>query len=412
LIQEPNIGSVVGAEEIEALRALLTARNDSLSWGPEIEQFEHEFARLFGAEHAIAVSSGTAALDLCAQALQFGPGDEIVATPFTFWSTISAQVARGVRVRFADVDPTTMNIDPATIESRITPRTRAIYLVHYGGNPADLDAVRAIAQAHGLPIMEDCCHSPGAVAQGQPIGGGDLCCFSFHSYKNMTTLGEGGMVTTRDPLLAKRIRELRSIGVLAQGEGREVAAFGPYAKPEFELNDHSKGSWDVDIVRVEQIGSNFRMTAPAAAVGLVQLRKLAAFNAARRSVAERYDDALSALGLRPVRVRPGDRSAWHLYSCFLPAELGIDRNRLLAFLRERHGISVVLRYWPLHLNSVMRSRGHAFGEAPVCERLWFEEHINLPIGPLMSDATVDRIVAAIADGMESCRAPLRRSVPA
>lgn len=403
MIEEPNIGSVIGTEEIEALTSLLAGRRESLSWGPEIEAFERDFARLCGADHAIAVSSGTAALDLCAQALQFGPGDEIVCTPFSFWSTISAQIARGVRIRFADVDPATMNIDPATIEAQITPRTRAIYLVHYGGNPADLDAVRVIADAHGLLVLEDCCHAPGAVYQGRTIGGGDVCCFSFHSYKNITTLGEGGMVTTADPLLAKRVRDLRSIGVMAEGTRREQAAFGPYEKPDFDLDDHSKGSWDIDIFKVDEIGSNFRMTAAAAAMGRIQLRRLQALNAARRSVAERYDEALGALGFRPLHVRPDDRSAWHLYSCFIPATMGVDRNRLLRRLRERHDLSITLRYWPLHLNSIMRSKGHAFGEAPICERLWFEEHLNLPIGPLFGDALVDQVVAAIAESLEHCR---------
>lgn len=403
MIQEPNIGSVIGEEEIEALRTLLKSRTESLSWGHEIQLFEQEFARMCGAEHAIAVSSGTAALDLCAQVLQFGPDDEIVATPFSFWSTISAQVARGVRIRFADVEPDTMNIDARTIAASITPRTKAIYLVHYGGNPAELDAVRAIADAQGLPVVEDCCHAPGARYQGRTIGVGDLCCFSFHSYKNMTTLGEGGMVTTSDPLLARRIRDLRSIGVLAEGERRESATVGPYRKPDFDLNDHSKSSWDVDLVRVSEIGSNFRMTAAAAAVGRVQLRKLHAMNAARASVAERYDEALGALGFRAQRVRSGDRSACHLYTCFLPRELGVDRNQLLRYLQESHEVAIILRYWPLHLNSIMRSKGHVFGEAPVCERVWFEQLINLPIGPLVSDELVDRVVHAIADGLRHCR---------
>lgn len=403
IIREPEIGSIIGDEEIEALRAALVGRADSLSWGNEITEFEREFAEYCGVEYAVAVSSGTAALDICAQSLRFGAGDEIIATPQTFWSTISAQVARGVTIRFADIEPDTLNIDPNTVEALITPRTKAIYAMHYGGNPVDLTSLRGIAGRHGLVLLEDACHAPGGRYRGDRIGAGDLCCFSFHSYKNMTTLGEGGMVTTRDAQHAVQLRKLRSIGVLAEGKGR-IPRIGPYRKPTFEVKDHSHGAWDVDITRIDEIGSNVRMTAAAAAVGRVQLRKLDMQNAARQRVAERYREQLQQIpGIRTQRVRSDDTSAWHLYTCFLEPDCGVDRNALLHYMHEHHGVAIVLRYWPLHLQSLMRAKGHRFGEAPVCEKVWFEQQLNLPIGPLFADDWVDAVCDALADGMASLR---------
>jgi perosamine synthetase len=219
----------------------------------------------------------------------------------------------------------------------------------------------------------------------------------------MTTLGEGGMVTTRNADYASQLRKLRSIGVLAEGKGR-VPRIGPYRKPAFEVKDHSHGAWDIDITRIDEIGSNFRMTAAAAAVGRVQLRKLDFQNSARQRVAERYHERLQNLpGLRTMRVRSDDTSAWHLYTCFLQPDCGVDRNALLQYVHEQHGVGIVLRYWPLHLQSLMRAKGHRFGEAPVCEKVWFEQQLNLPIGPLFADDRVDAVCDALADGMARLR---------
>jgi perosamine synthetase len=400
-IREPEIGSIVGQEEIEVIQRALTARSQSLSWGEELLHFEQEFAAYCGAKHAIAVSSGTAALDICAQVLQLKGGDEIISTPQSFWATISAPVARGVVVRFADIDPHTNNIDPATVEKLITPRTKAIYVVHYGGNPAELTPLRDIASRHGLPLVEDCCHAPGASYQGVRIGNGDLCCFSFHSYKNMTTLGEGGMITTHNDEYAKQLRNLRSIGVSVDVKYRHGAPIGPYQKPDFELMDHSHGAWDFD---VDEIGSNFRMTAVAAAVGRVQLRKLDHMNAARTRVANQYRALLDQVpGVRCVQVAPGNVSSWHLFTCYLEQDSRVNRNDLLKYLQSEHGIVIALRYWPLHLNSILRAAGHSFGEAPVCEKTWFEQQINLPIGPLFAEDKVASVANAIAEGIQHCR---------
>lgn len=404
IVREPEIGSVIGVEELDAIRVALDQRGRSLSWGDEVAAFEADFAAYSGVEHAIAVSSCTAALDLCAQVLQLAPGDEVIATPQSFWATIRGPAARGVTIRFADIEPDTLNLDPATIEPLITPRTRAIYVVHYGGNPADLAALRDIADRHRLPIVEDCAHAPGARHQGRVIGSGDLCCFSFQSYKNMTTLGEGGMITTRNSSWAKDLRALRTLGVTGEYRRRQSRALGPYRRPSFTLTDHSFGSWDYDLVRLGQQGPNCRMAAVPAAVGRVQLRKLDALNTARRAVARRYDVALSMLtGVRGVRVREGDLSSCHLYTCFLTPDAHVDRNELLRFMQVECKVRMVMRYWPLHLSAVMRAAGHSLGECPVCERVWFEQQINLPIGPLFEEATTTAVIDSLREGMRRCQ---------
>jgi perosamine synthetase len=403
-ITEPEIGTVLGVEELEAIRAALCNRKQSLSWGEEVAAFEQDFAAYCGVQYAFAVSSCTAALDLCAEALRLGPGDEVIATPQTFWSTIRALVARGVKIRFADIEPDTLNLDWRTVEILVTERTKAIYVVHYGGNPADLDSLRAIARHFRIALVEDCAHAPGARFRGTPIGSGELCCFSFQSYKNITTLGEGGMVTTGNPELANRLHILRSVGVLGEYRRRTESSMGPYQKPDFDLMDHSFGSWDFDLTDGVEVGSNRRMAAIPAAVGRVQLRKLDALNSARRRVAERYDALVSRIaGLDRTRVREGDTSAWHLYTCFLAPEAGVNRNELLRFMQEERGIRMVLRYWPLHLQSVLRSAGHTLGECPVCERVWFERQINLPMGPELDEGTIATVVGALAEGMKRCR---------
>ncbi len=402
-VVEHHVGSILGEEEIEAIRRAISS-GQSLSWGSELEAFEEEFRDYCGAKHAIAVSSCTAALHLCAQVLRLGPKDEVVCTPQSFWATVLALVARGVRVRFADIDPETINIDPSAIEALITRRTKAIYLVHHGGNPADMDAISAIANAHEIPVVEDCAHAIGTESKGRKIGYGDLCCFSFQSLKNMTTLGEGGMLTTNSDEWAAEARTLRQMAVMGETADRGTNLIGPYAKPDFPLLDHSGVSWDKDRVRIDEVGTNLRLSAVQAAVGRVQLRKLESLNAARAGVAERYHKAIADIpGLRAVKVREDNKSAWHLYTCFVQPDSGVDRDVFIKHLQEVHGIQIILRYWPLHLNEALRSVGHQFGECPVCEQVWFEQQVNLPICAAMAEWEIDAVSEALADGMKKCR---------
>jgi len=402
-VTEHGVGSVLGSEEMEAIRRAIES-GDSLSWGTERDAFEREFRDYCGAQHAVSLSSCTAALHLCAQVLRLGPDDEVVCTPQTFRATTIALIARGVQVRFADIDPETINIDPATIEAQITPRTKAIYVVHHSGAPVDLDAVREIARARRLALVEDCAHAPGAAYKGRRIGDGDLCCFSFQSLKNMTTCGEGGMLTTSNEQWAAEAASLRSMGAFGRTVKRAAARFGPYGKPDFPLPDHSEISWTEDFESVEEIGTHYRLSGVQCAVGRVQLRKLDDLNAARARVAQRYNDALVGIpGLRPAKVADGCTSSWHLYTCFVEPDSGVPRNDLIRYVQEKHGVQIILRFWPLHLSALHRWQGHGFGECPVCERVWFEQQVNLPICAAMEDWEIDAVIEALQDGMKVCR---------
>jgi perosamine synthetase len=402
-VVEHSVGSILGEEEIEAIRRVISS-GQSLAWGPERMAFEEDFRTYSQAKHAISVSSCTAALHVCAQVLRLGPGDEVVCTPQSFLSTTLALIARGVRVRFADIDPETLNIAPDTIEAQIGPHTKAIYLVHHGGNPANMDAIRKIATDYNLPVVEDCAHAVGAESKGRKIGGGDLCCFSFHSLKNMTTLGEGGMLTTNNDEWAAEAAALRTMGIMGETVDRGTDHIGPYAKPDSQVFDHAGISWTRDHTRIDEMGTHYRMSAVQAAVGRVQLRKLDSFIAARERVAHRYTEAIADIpGLRPVKIAAGDKSAWHLYTCFVEPDSGVDRDVFSKYLQEERGVQIIMRFWPLHLSAEHRTEGHRFGECPICEKVWFEQQINLPICAAMEDWEIDTVIAGLIDGMRNCQ---------
>jgi dTDP-4-amino-4,6-dideoxygalactose transaminase len=400
-VAERPVGSPLGEDELAAIRRVFES-GQSLSWGSECSAFVKDFCAYTGAPYAAPVSSCTAALHLCAQVLRLRAGDEVVCTSQTIWSTTVALLARGVAVRFADIDPATLNIDPRTIEAQITPRTKAIYVVHYAGNPCDMDAIRAVADAHGLPVVEDCAHALGAEYQGRKIGTGDLCCFSFQSLKNITT-GEGGMLTSQHEPWVAEAAALSGMGVLGETAPRGTSAIGPYAKPEYRVNDHAGISWDEDYTRIEEYGTHYRLSAVNAAIGRVQLRKVGALTAARARVAQRYTEAIRGIpGLRAPAVASDNVCAWHLYPCFVEPDSGVDRDTLIRHLETVHGVQIVLRFWPLHVNAAFRAAGHRFGECPACERVWFEQQLNLPIHPAMPDEEIDRVIEGLADGMRQC----------
>lgn len=393
------VGAPLGQEEVAAVARVLDS-GDTLSCGTERERFEEELAAYLGARHAVALANCTMALELATHLIGLCPGDEVIATPQSYQATIQPLLAHDVRVRFCDIDPDTLNVDPASFAALVGPRTRALYLVHYGGDLARMDEIMAVAEPHGIVVVEDCAHAFGATYKGWAPGVlGHLGCFSFQSYKNLTTLGEGGLLTVRDDHWASVARRLRAIEPDADFRPRAEARLGPYDQPHDQVERHAKNAYVEDCVALRHPGTNSTLPEPAAAVGRVQLRRLDGFIARRRAIATRLDRELQAIpGIR-VPQRPADlRSAHHLYTCFLDPAAGLDRDQVVRHLDE-HGVQVQLRYFPLHLLPEWRMRGHRLGECPTAERIWFEQQINLPIYPQLEDWQVDYMIEALAQAV-------------
>ena len=352
-----------------------TLRSGWLVYGGKTQRFEAEFRKLAGAEHAVAVSSCTAGMHLALLAAGVGPGDEVITSPLTFPATANVIVHAGATPVLADICADDLNIDPAEVERRVTPRTKAIMPVHYAGQPCRMDEILAIARRHGLLVIEDAATAAGAYYRGRPIGSlGDATVFSFYAIKNMTT-GEGGIVTTDDAALAEKVASLRNHGL-------DSNAWNRYAK---------EGQ---PFYTVTEPGFKYPFTDLQASLGLGQLRRLREFNEKRTRLAALYGKLFARLPeVETPTVRPEVESNWHLYVVRL-REAGISRDAFIAALRER-GIGTAVHYLPVHYHPYYRERfGFGKGDYPVTERE-FERLVSLPLFPLMSEADVERVVGAV-----------------
>jgi len=357
----PLAQPVLGEAEERAVIEVL--RSGQLSLGPRLAQFEGAFAARVGAPLASAVSSGTAGLHLALRAAGVGKGDEVITSPFSFVASANAALYERARPVFADIDPVTLNLDPAAAQAAITQRTRAILPVHIFGYPADMPAFEAIAAEHGLTIVEDACEALGARhADGVPVGGrGHAAVFGFYANKQLTT-GEGGMVTTADPAVKQRIDSERN-------QGRA---------PDMGWLDH------------DRLGFNYRLSEVACALGIAQLDRLDEMLAARAQVAACYRQALAGIeGLDlPCEDRGGDERGWFVFVVQLPH--GIDRDETVRALTAR-GIQSKPYLPAIHLMSFYRERlGHRGGEFPVCEDV-AARSLALPFFPQMSEGQVARV---------------------
>jgi dTDP-4-amino-4,6-dideoxygalactose transaminase len=344
-------------------------RGGWLSMGPRTEEFETAFAeRVPG--HAVAVTNGTAALHLAAAALGIGPGDEVICPTLTFVASAAAMVQTGATVRLADsttVDD--FSIDPAEIERLVTPRTKAVVAVHYGGAPADMAAIRAAAEKHGLLVIEDAAHALGSELDGTPCGSiGDAGCFSFFPNKNLTT-GEGGMTVFRDEGVAQKARLLRSHGMTALTWDRH--------------RGHATGYDVVDF------GFNYRLDEPRAALGLVQLTRLDELNAARARLVSRYRANLADSSFVVPAMGSRGTSAHHLVVALAPTPE--EREGARERLREQR-IQTSVHYPPIH----RFSRYDAGESLPVAEEI-ADRVLTLPLHPRLSDADVDEVCGALVD---------------
>jgi perosamine synthetase len=400
-VAEQPVGSVLGRRELRAVeRVLLSGK--SLSWGQEVQAFERELKAAVGAAHAVATSSGTAALDLAAAILRLGTDDEVVVPAQTFRATVTPVLRRGCRLRFADCAPGGLNVDADSIERALTPQTRAVVLVHHGGHPAPLTGVRELLERRGVPLIEDCAHALGSWVGDEAVGAGQLCCLSFQSLKHVTTLGEGGALLTSREDWAEQARTLRRGGFVGPTAPRH-GSLAEAPPPPSGVDDSSDDAWVRDYLDVEQVGTNARLSEVAAAVGRAQLTRLQDNVARRAAVAGAYSDALAPLdGMEPVLPAAGDRSSWHLYSAFVDPER-IDRRRLLEELTRTHGVQIVLRYFPVHLLAPLRALGHAAGEAPRAESRFFDSLVQLPIHPAMSKRSVEHVVESLVLSVSRAR---------
>jgi dTDP-4-amino-4,6-dideoxygalactose transaminase len=367
----PDLGS---AEFDEVQRTLASGW---LSTGPRVRQFEQEFAAYVGAPHALAVNSCSAALHLSLIACGIGPGDEVITTPLTFCATANMIVHVGAQPVFADIDAATWNLSPAAAEAALTPRTRAIIPVHYGGRPAEMRRLEAIARPRGIRLIEDAAHAIGAADAGRRIGTiGDFTCFSFHATKNLTT-GEGGMVTTADEAAVKRMR-------MASLHGLDRDAWARYAPG---------GRTDY---QVQMAGFKYNMMDLQAAIGLHQLARLEVMHARRASIATRYDAAFARLPLqRSAALDAGMVHAHHLYPvCVDPALAGMTRDELQQRLRAA-GICTSVHFPVLHLQPFYRDRyGFTRGMFPLAETV-ADRILSLPISPALTDEAIDRVIEAM-----------------
>lgn len=389
-------GSVLGRPEAAAL-AELVGSGAPLSSGEHRAEFERRFALHVGARHALSVTSGTVALELAIHLLGLAEGDEVIATPQTFQATVQPLLGTPARVRFCDVDPVSLNVDPDRLAELITDRTRAIVLVHYGGWPADMDRIMALARQRGIAVIEDCAHALGSSYMGRRPGSlADIGCFSLHASKNITTLGEGGMVTLERDGWAERLDRLRNNEV----DGRFVpleAADMPQLLPWMKYSSSVYRTVCAEVVRH---GTNATLSEAACAVGLVQLDRMEGLVARRRAVAARLDEVLDRFP-QCTRQRPGPgvEHAYHLYTFFVSGTPGVQ-EKVVRGLDER-GVQIALRYFPMHLLPEWKARGHRAGECPVAERRWFGEHVNLPCHPGLTDEQVDHLVWALNDVLGS-----------
>lgn len=399
-----RIGAVFGRPEIEAIEELLSS-GESLAGGPIRTTFERRCAELLGVRHAFAMPSCTTALELAIHLIGLEPGDEVIATPQTYQATLMALLARPeVGVKFCDIDPVSLNADPASIEHLVTDRTAAIILVHYGGLMADMDEIVRVARGCGALVVEDCAHAIGSSYHGRSAGHmGDLGCFSFQATKNISTLGQGGLLVCSDDRLAERIERLRSYEPDADFVPAPDIRFGEWTALTSGVYGHEKNAFTHDCREIRHGGMNGVLPEAAAAVGLVQLDRLDGLLARRAHVASIFDAGLAGLdGVRIQTYGPELRHAYHLYTFFVDPDAGIHRDELAGEI-ERRGVQIVLRYFPLHLLPEWRFRGSMFGECPVAERVWFTELLNLPCFPALSDGDAELVVEIVRDALDAVR---------
>lgn len=379
-------------DEEDIREVIDTLKSDWLTCGPKTLQFEKEFAEYIECRYAVAVSSCTAGLHLALNACGINAGDEVITTPLTFCATAEVIEYQQAHPVFVDVDPTSFNIDPALVEQKITPRTKAILPVHYGGIPCDLNSLYQIAERYDLAVIEDAAHAIGSLHSFKKIGSfGNPTVFSFYPTKNITTV-EGGVITTNDKKLAEQLKVLSLHGISKD-------AWKRYS---------NQGQWYYE---VRHLGFKYNFTDLQAALGLQQLRKLDFFNSIREQYARIYFEAFQNMagiempewyyryfnGLQ----KAGFKNSWHLFVIMLDLpKLKINRNRFIEELKLR-GIGTSVHFIPLHIQPYYAKKyGYRKGDFPVAEKI-YERIISLPLYPKLTASDVERVILAVKEVTEN-----------
>jgi len=371
----------IGEAEIAAVTGVL--RSGWLTTGPKTAAFERRFAERVNASGATAVGSGTAGMQLMLRALDIGPGAEVITPSLTWVSTPNVIVLAGAKPVFVDVDRDTLLVTPQAIEAAITPRTKLVVPVHFAGAPADMGPIRSLAAEKGIAVVEDAAHALGTMYRDEPVGSRGTAVFSFHPIKNITT-GEGGMICTRDAALRARLHRLRFHGLAADAHERDTQGRAPQAE-------------------VMEPGYKCNMTDIAAALGLVQLERLKAFNRQRARLAAHYLERLAGIDeVRPLGRPPYPHEhAWHLFVVRLDVDkAGISRDHFMAELKARN-IGSGLHFKAVHLQRYYTEHlGMQRGMLPHTE--WNSDRLcSLPLFPDMTVEDADEVVAAIKDVLAS-----------
>lgn len=390
LIQMPGVQTRLNEEEEQTLLRVLREAN-TLATGPEGENFEKEFTQFIGCTDSVAVNSCSSALELSAILSEIGPGDEVIMPAHTFVATTVPFARHGVTVRWADIDPDTRVISVESISKLITNKTKVIVVVHLYGLPADMDPIMKLAEEHNIIVVEDCAQAPGAHYKGKRLGSiGHFGCFSFHTHKNMNTLGEGGMLTVRDAKHGIAARRLRWMGNWPFENEREF-----YWKPAMgNIVQPIPGRWP----------ANYCMGEPNAAVGRLLLKRIDAINAQRRHQAKRFIDALKKypeLSFQHVPVET--EHAYHLMAARYDGEaFGKTRDDLIEILFKKYNLKCIVQYWPLNRTELFKKFGWGDANIPETDN-YYNKMISFPWWSDMSDELIDDMAERTSLALEELR---------
>lgn len=362
-------------DDIEAVVA--TLKSDLITCGPRAAEFEKNLCKVTGAKYAVAVSNGTAALHLAALAAGFTGGDEVIVSPITFAASANCVLYCGAKPVFADINPETYNIDPASIRKLITPRTKGIVAVDFTGQAVQLDEIRQIAEEHHLILIEDAAHAIGTKYKGQPVGSiADMTCFSFHPVKTVTG-GEGGAITTDREELYRKLLRLRTHGI---------------TRNQSEMVHPTDAKWYNEQV---ELGFNYRITDFQAALLISQLNKLSRFSARRREIVKRYDEEFGKMPELVVQKEiPESDTTRHLYILRLnPERLTCDRRQFFDALYAEN-VCPQVHYMPVYYHSYYEKLGYQKGICPNAEKL-YEEIMSIPLYFSLTDKEVEDTICAV-----------------